>query len=453
MASGEEVTKLARYEALFQLAGKINTLTEIEQIGAAFASGLKYVADIYSWRYLGIEDQENTASRPGGSFLTIDGYRGKAAVTEPEDVSAFEQKLCEAPKPVLFQAPELAENRHTLPEPFRQPAITQIYARPQFGDDRLQAVFLCSVRDKPFDDLDLKFVTLASLFLHGKVRQVRIELRLFAELEEKLAALRRLRQMESQLRVQEKMASLGSLVAGVAHETNTPLGAIQSSQHTIARAVEKLKKEVAVTSPGGADGTARIPAILGAMETASQSITAGTERISRIVQSLMKFMHLDEAEFQMANLREGLESVLHLLQSQIGEHITIARHYGEVSPLYCSPGRLNQVFMHLIQNSIEAIESKGVIEIHTFQDDDDAWVEIRDTGAGMPPEKLERVFDIRLSEKDSRVGMRFGLSLDYKIIEQHGGTMRVESERGKGTQVTIRLPRKTRPETTIPGKG
>ena len=170
-------------------------------------------------------------------------------------------------------------------------------------------------------------------------------------------------------------------------------------------------------------------------------MAGGTERINRIVQSLINFVRLDESEFQMADLREGIESALNLLQVQMGERITVVRKYGELSRLRCSPGRLNQVFMHLIQNSIKAIDGKGVIEIKTFQDDDDVYVQISDTGAGMPPETLQRIYDFRFSNTGSRVQMGYGLSLDYKIIEQHGGSMKVKSEEGEGTQVTISLPR------------
>jgi signal transduction histidine kinase len=443
MSADEEASKLARYEALFQLSSKINILADIHQIGAAFASGAKYVADVYSWRYLAIEEQDDSTAQTDGALLIIDGYRGKATVSyaAPNSVSAFEQNLWQTQKPVFLEGDELVEVQKVLPRQFQDTAISQIYVHPQFGNDRLQGVFLCSTREKPFDKLDLKFVTLASILFHGKVRQVRIEHRLFDELEKKLEALRRVRQMENQLRVQEKMASVGSLVAGVAHEINTPLGAIKSSQDTLARAVGKLKEEVETTFSRGDGENGRFRSMVSVMESAYQAATAGTERINKIVQSLISFVHLDAAEFEMADLREGIESVLKLLQVQMGERITVVRDFADVSPLYCSPGRLNQVFMNLIQNSIKAIDDRGVIEIKIFQDDGDVHLHIRDTGAGMPPETLQRIFDFRFSNTGSRTQMKFGLSLDYKIIEQHGGSMKVESEEGEGTQVTICLPR------------
>ena len=129
-----------------------------------------------------------------------------------------------------------------------------------------------------------------------------------------------------------------------------------------------------------------------------------------------------------------------LLQSQIGDNITVAKHYGDIQPIYCSPGQLNQVFLNLLKNAGEAIEGKGEIRITTFEDQDIMCIQISDTGRGIPPEQLGRIFDFSFNAVDSRVKMGFGLSTACKIIQEHKGEIQMESEVGKGTMVTINLP-------------
>ena len=136
----------------------------------------------------------------------------------------------------------------------------------------------------------------------------------------------------------------------------------------------------------------------------------------------------------------GIDSALTLLQNQTGENITVVKNYGDIRPIYCSPGHLNQVFMHLLKNAIEAIKGIGEIRISTFEDDDKVCVRISDTGVGIPPEQLERIFDFDFSATRSRVKMGLGLCTDYRIIQDHKGEIQIESEVGKGTGVTISLP-------------
>ena len=259
----------------------------------------------------------------------------------------------------------------------------------------------------------------------------------FKHLEENL---RLLMETQNQLVMQEKMASLGDLVSGVAHEMNTPLGAAKSMHDTLVRATEKLRQALETAYPDAYGDTRAIQPVLKIMSDANRIVSAGIQRVSGIVDSLRNFARLDEAEFQMAHLHEGLDSALTLLQSQLGKSISVIKSYGDIRPIYCSPGQLNQVFMHLLKNAIQAIEQTGEIEIDTFEADDKVWVQISDTGVGIPPEQLERIFDFEFSETGSRMKMSFGLSTDYRIIQDHQGEIKLESEVGKGTEVTIILP-------------
>ncbi len=251
--------------------------------------------------------------------------------------------------------------------------------------------------------------------------------------------LRLLRETQNQLVMQEKMASLGDLVSGVAHEMNTPLGAIGSMHDTLIRAIDKLTQTLETTFPAVKDNRT-IQSMFEVVANANRVIANGTERVSAVVGSLRNFARLDEAEFQTVDIHEGIDSALTLLESQISEKIAVTKNYGDIEPVYCAPGQLNQVFMHLLKNALQAIEETGEIEISTSMADDTVYVYISDIGIGIPPAQLERIFDFGFQPGDSRMKMGFGLSTDFKIIQDHHGEIRIQSEVGTGTEVTVSLP-------------
>lgn len=251
-------------------------------------------------------------------------------------------------------------------------------------------------------------------------------------------ALRQLREAQAELVLREKMASLGNLVAGVAHEMNTPLGAVANTHQTIVRAAEKL--EAALEDPNPETRRKVVRTAARVISDANQALSASIERITGIVKSLRNFARLDEAEFQMADINEGLGDTLTLLQPQIRDGIRIIREFGALDPVYCSPGRLNQVFMSLLENASEAIEGDGEIRIQTTLDGDTVTVAIRDTGRGIPPDRLEHLYDFGFSTGDARVKIGFGLSTANAIVQEHGGTLEFDSAVGRGTEVTVRLP-------------
>lgn len=241
--------------------------------------------------------------------------------------------------------------------------------------------------------------------------------------------LRLLRETQNQMLQQEKMASLGDLVAGVAHEMNTPLGALRSMHDTSMRAIEKLKAEDVGS-----------PALFKVIDDANRVIAAGAERVNAIIASLRNFARLDEAEFQVVDLHEGIDSALTLLDSQLQGRISVEKEYGDIPSVRCAPGQLNQVFMHLLKNAIQAIEGEGRIEISTYIDGDQICIRFNDTGRGMATEQIARLFDFDFQAGDGRVKMGFGLAADHKILQDHRGELKVASEVGRGTEMTVVLP-------------
>ena len=237
----------------------------------------------------------------------------------------------------------------------------------------------------------------------------------------------------------EKMAALGNLVAGIAHEINNPIGAMSSALDIVGRGIERLQEQV--------DGDGRevseepeLHRILRILETNNRNAISAGNRVAEVVRSLKNFARLDEAEYQIADLHEGLDSTLTLLRRDLGGEITVEKRYGEIPKILCYPSELNQVFMNLISNAIQSIRSAGSVTIETFARDGEIHLSIIDTGGGIPHENLERIFDPGFTTHGVGVGVGLGLSTAFNIVQKHDGSIDVESEVGVGSTFTVRLP-------------
>ena len=249
-----------------------------------------------------------------------------------------------------------------------------------------------------------------------------------------------LRETQSQLVESEKMAALGDLVAGVAHEINTPVGAIKSMHDTSMRAMEKLKRTLEVQFPKECQDNREFNAALKVIADANQVITTGSDRVTNIVKSLRSFARLGEAELKEVDIHEGIEDTLTLIYHDLKNRIKVIKHFGEIPPVVCYPRRLNQVFLNILVNAKQAVEVTGEISITTFQKDHKVHVAIRDNGVGIPEENLEKVFDPGFTTKGVRVGTGLGLSICYQIIRDRKGEIKVESRVGEGSTFTVMLP-------------
>jgi len=248
-------------------------------------------------------------------------------------------------------------------------------------------------------------------------------------------AMNDLRTTQQQLVVREKMASLGDLVAGVAHEFNTPIGTVNSSADVANRCIEKLEDTIGQSSAAEELRESRpYQQPIQILKENAGLIRAAGERISTIVRSLRSFARLEEAEYQAADVHIGLDSTLDLVNHELKNRIEIVKNYGELPMIDCYPNKLNQVFMNLLINGSQAIEGTGTITLPTRLDGDEVEVQIADTGKGIPAENLEKIFDPRFTTKG--VGVGLGLA----IIEDHRGRISVDSVVDQGTTFTIRLP-------------
>jgi two-component system NtrC family sensor kinase len=248
-----------------------------------------------------------------------------------------------------------------------------------------------------------------------------------------------LRQAQAALVQSEKMASLGNLVAGVAHEINTPVGSINSNGDVMVRALEKLR-DILEAAPPEVKNDKQLSRTLGVLEGIGKVNQTACERIVRIVRSLRNFARLDEAERKQVNIHEGLDSTLTLVHHELKNRIEVVRDYGEIPEIDCFPNQLNQVFMNMLVNAAQAIEGEGKVTITTKKDGDWVSVAFADTGVGISQENLQKIFDPGFTTKGVGVGSGLGLAICYKIVKEHGGKIDVESEVGRGTIFTITLP-------------
>ena len=281
--------------------------------------------------------------------------------------------------------------------------------------------------------------------------------KLMDSLEQKV---KQLKDAQGQLVQSEKLASIGQLAAGVAHEINNPVGFISNNMELLAqyvseytkilRMVEGLKKSV-----GEAD-IEKAKAIIEDINQFEQEIQLdhvindtdnllkhnqrGIERIQKIVMDLRTFAREGNDTMELVKIEEVIDSIVSIVHNELKYKAELKKNYGETPLVKCNTQRLGQVFINLLVNATHAIEEKGTIEIKTYQQDKYLCIDVSDTGKGIPPENLKKIFDAFFTTKPVGQGTGLGLSVSYEIVKKHGGDIKVQSKVGKGTTFTVRLP-------------
>lgn len=237
------------------------------------------------------------------------------------------------------------------------------------------------------------------------------------------SALQELKETQLHLINSEKMASLGQLVAGVAHEINTPVASIKSNNAILAKFIPQIDD----------------PKISSILADINEVDREAIQRITHMVTSLKKFVRLDEAELQEADINKELELTLDLIRHETKNRIKIEKHYGDIPLIKCYPNMLNQVFTNVLVNACQAIEGAGKITITTSYTPETLTVSIKDTGKGIEKSEIDKIFAAGYTTKGVGVGTGLGLAISAKIIEKHNGKIIVNSEVGKGTEFIITI--------------
>jgi signal transduction histidine kinase len=269
--------------------------------------------------------------------------------------------------------------------------------------------------------------------------------------EELQAAYRELQATQMQLIQREKMASVGQLVAGVAHELNNPIGFVYSNVTTLEDFVRRLRAmlEAYRTAPLPEVDRARLQAewdtrkvdyALKYLDSMIQGIREGAERARKIVRDLRVFARTQDDVWQSVDIHEEIESSLTLLNHLLKDRVSVHRKYGELPDVECIRSQMDQVFLNLLANAAQAIPGPGAITIETRRDGPTAVIDIADTGPGIPPEIMGRLFDPFFTTKPVGEGTGLGLSISYEIVKKHGGEIRAESPADGGAIFTVRIP-------------
>jgi PAS domain S-box-containing protein len=278
--------------------------------------------------------------------------------------------------------------------------------------------------------------------------------RLLHEKELQAALIKKLEEAQNQLLQSERMASIGQLAAGVAHEINNPIGFVNSNMGSLENYVSGLLRLLAAYEAAEVDISPASKETIGHIKdqidieflrldvvSLLAESTEGLQRVTQIVRDLKSFSHVDEAERQWANIEEGIESTLRVVWNELKYKAQVVKDFAGVPPVWGFPFQLNQVFMNLLLNAGQALEDKGTITIRTGHDERHVWVEIQDDGKGIPPENLQRIFDPFFTTKPVGQGTGLGLSLSYGIVKKHGGTIDVVSQPGQGACFKLVLPK------------
>ncbi len=335
------------------------------------------------------------------------------------------------------------------------------------GDEELAVEMLHAGANDYLPKSKLKPETLARS-LNNVTSLFKAEAERKAMAEQQRLLLQELQEAREQLLQNEKMAAIGQLAAGVAHEINNPIGYINSNLGTLQRytddliklveCYQQLENKLETSHPELVQQSCSLKKKID-LEYIKEDLPdlvresqEGAERVRQIVQDLKEFSHVDEAEWQWADLHLGLDSTLNIVHNELKYKAEINKEYGDLPQVECLASQLNQVFMNLLVNAAHAIEKQGVITLRTGCNESEVWLEISDTGQGIPEKNLKRIFEPFYTTKPVGIGTGLGLSLSYSIIKKHHGRIEVVSEVNKGTRFTIHLPIQHSDKTTEASK-
>ncbi len=273
--------------------------------------------------------------------------------------------------------------------------------------------------------------------------------------ERQVALNQQLQQAQQQLLQSEKMAAIGQLAAGVAHEINNPTGYVLSNLSTMQKYLEDVLtlleayERCEPDMKGHEERLREIEALKKSLDVEYlkhdvvdllRESSEGMQRVRKIVKDLKDFSHPDSGEWQWSDLHANIESTLNVVWNELKYRTEVVKEFGELPPVFCIPSQLNQVIMNLLTNAVQAIPERGTITIRTGAEGDQVWFEVSDTGAGIAPENLHRLFEPFFTTKPVGKGTGLGLSLSFGIVQKHGGRIEVRSEPGQGATFRVWLP-------------
>ena len=306
-------------------------------------------------------------------------------------------------------------------KPFKQPVLRIIV--PVYHMQKLMGIMVLLSYQKRERYEELEILEAVAAQLSNAITRAELYNKNLQTVKELKNTLKELKETQIQLINSEKMASLGQLVAGVAHEINTPVASIKSNNAIVSKLLEQIQDNELAEM----------------LKELNEIDKEAIQRISNIVISLKKFVRLDEAEIQKADINKELDLTLDLIRHETKNRIEIIKEYGEIPAIKCFPNMLNQVFTNILINACQAIEGKGIIKISTKFKNKNLIIKIKDNGKGIPENQLNKIFTAGYTTKGVGIGTGLGLAICRKIIDKHNGEIIVNSELGKGSEFIITI--------------
>ncbi len=434
--SHDELGRLADSVRRMQQA-LIADISERERVGAALRASEERYRGIFEHATAGI-----IRSSPEGKVITANmalvnmlGYdsddQARSAVT---DIGA---QVYRDPKEREFVMATLAQHGQLTGEfVFRRRDGSEFYVAMSLWAERGEDGSVTAIEGIVTDISDRKATELA---LKKAMSDLECSYALLENTNEDLSnANLELRLTQAQLVQSEKMASMGRFVAGMSHEFNNPISAVQSSSMNIRSCVAKLDK--AVKELPDSPQSSEIQKLLSLLLQSEKVVTEGSHRVAGIVAKMKSFVKLDEADRQLFDFNNCIEDTLAVFEHERKPDIEIIKDCGELPRILCYPAKLNQMLLQLLSNANQAISANGVIRIHTFAKPGEIVVEVSDNGVGIPQDKLPRIFDPGYTTWGVGVGVGLGLSIVHQIVQEHGGSIEVKSDVNIGTTFRVTLP-------------
>jgi two-component system NtrC family sensor kinase len=462
-----DVTRRCRLEqrtrALLDINEHAGTLPEKEFLAYGLEIVEKLTASDIGFLHFVNDDQE-AIELSTWTTGALKGCRAMFASHYPISEAGIWADCCREKRALCFNDYAAYAAKRGLPD--GHTPLQRLISVPVIEHGAVRMIVGVGNRIAAYDDLDVETVQMIANAVWSVVQRARAEAALARRLAEVSELNGKLEDAHLQLLQSEKMSAIGQLAAGVAHELNNPIGFVYSNLGTLAEYVEDLlaidaaygrveEQLPALAGPGVLDEVRRLkgasdhPYLVEDLPKLIQESKEGLERVHKIVLDLRDFSRVGESDWQWTDLEKGLESTINIVWNELKYKADVERQYTSLPPVRCLASQLNQVFMNLLVNAAQAIETSGKIVIRTGTDAASAdaaaaagsvWVEVEDSGRGMSPEVQKRVFEPFYTTKPVGKGTGLGLSIAFGIVAKHHGRIEFRSELGRGTTFRITLP-------------
>ncbi len=459
MLGGFSVDVTERYRS----AARSNALLQVNELGSRLPekeflkAGLE-LAEKVTYSKIGflhfVNDDQQTLELVTWTSGALQGCTAVSDSHYPVDHAGIWADALRTQQPMVCNDYTSYPGRRGLPQ--GHAGLDRVVSVPIMEHGLVRMILGVGNKDGAYDDFDVFSLLLFGNDIWRIVQRARAEAALQQRVDELVVLNHKLSQTQLQLLQSEKMASVGQLASGVAHEINNPIGFVKSNLSTLATYVDNLLHIVQayeqVEGELGASAAAAFEAVHRRKQELDYDYLAndlaqlieesrdGVQRVSKIVLDLKNFSRSGDGAKEWADLHSGIESTINVVWNQLKYKVEVVREYGELPLVHCVASQINQVVMNLLTNAEQAISGRGHITIRTGCDGDQVWFEVQDDGSGITPANQARIFEPFYTSKPVGQGTGLGLSIAFGIVQRHQGHITVQSTPGQGSTFRVTLP-------------